>query len=74
MNECFLLGEITKIGDFRFIYGEKLIHKSAIELTLKTLKNQAIKCVAFDNVADYIYRKDFKYVCIMRIDKNKRIC
>lgn len=64
MNECFLIGKIIKRGEFRFILGDNLYNKSAIELLLKTNNNQEIRCVAFDKIADFIYHKECKYVCI----------
>ena len=64
MNECFLIGKIVKIGDFRFIRGDRLFHKSAIVLYVRTMDKQIIKCVGFDETADLISKKNFKYVFI----------
>ena len=64
MNECFLIGKIIKLGDFRFIYGDRLVHKSAIVMYVMTMNKQVIKCIGFDEIADLIFRKDFKYVLI----------
>lgn len=58
MNECFLL--VNRIDDinFKFIINRK--EKSIVKFKAKLLNNSEIEVFAFDELADYIYRKDLE--------------
>lgn len=58
MNECFLL--VNRIDDinFKFIINRK--EKSIVKFKAKLLNNSKIEVFAFDELADYIYRKDLE--------------
>ena len=71
MNEVYLLGKIIKLGEFRFIYGDVLVHKSSIKLWLKTVDKNVIECWAYDDTADRILRSDFENVMLRGEIKSK---
>ena len=58
MNDCFLL--VNRIDDinFKFIINRK--EKSIVKFKAKLLNNSKIEVFAFDELADYIYRKDLE--------------
>lgn len=64
MNKGFFIGKLIQKGDFRFILNKKKKHKSQIIGDIKLLDNTVIKFIGYDEMADYIYRKEFKYVYI----------
>ena len=54
MNLCFLLGKLVIDIEFKFIYNSK--NTSIVFLDL-ILKNKSIvRCRAYNEIADYIYR------------------
>ena len=55
MNEVFLIGEIVSNINFDFMINSK--HKSISRFKIKTLDNQILDIKAYDNQADFVYRK-----------------
>jgi len=64
MNRGFFLGKVLSIGKFKFIYGENLIHKSMIELTVELFDGNIVIFRGYDNIADYILQNEFEFVYI----------
>ena len=55
MNEAFISGEIISEIDYKFIINSK---KNALAgFKLKLGNNSVIRCIAYDEIADYCYRK-----------------
>lgn len=71
MNEVYLLGRVIEIGEFKFIYGGNLLHKSIIELVIETVSGTRIVCRGYDDVADRIFREEFGVVLIFGRLKSK---
>ncbi len=63
MNEVFIIGKVIEKGDFKFIL-KKGKHKSKIELTIKLLDGNIVTAIAYDKLADFVYRKNFELVNI----------
>ena len=55
MNQVFLIGKIITQIEFKFSINSKNI--SIASFTIKTLDNQIINVKAYNEKADYIYRK-----------------
>ena len=55
MNEVFLIGKIISDIDFNFIINDKK-RKSIAKFNMQTLDTQIIDVVAYNELADYIYR------------------
>ena len=80
MNKCFFMGKVIDISDYKFVYNSK-IHNSVISFSICTLesiyfKSEIIKLIAYDNVADYVYRfykNDDLVLCEGRLVKNMNI-
>lgn len=64
MNEVYLFGKVIKLGEFRFIYGDVLVHKSLIKLWIETTDENVIECWAYDDIADQVLRNDFEIVML----------
>ena len=60
MNEVFLIGKILSDVEFSFIINDKK-KKSIVNFEMMTLRKQTIRMVAYNDVADYVYRKCNKY-------------
>lgn len=58
MNECFLFVKRISDIDFRFVINKKA--KSMVKFKVKLLNNSTIDVFAYDEVADYIYRKNLE--------------
>lgn len=58
MNECFLFVKRISDIDFRFVINQK--EKSMVKFKAKLLNNSEIEVFAYDELADYIYRKDLE--------------
>ena len=71
MNEVYLIGKIIKLGEFRFIYGDVLVHKSLIKLWIETVDKNIIECWGYDDIADRILRNDFEMVMLRGEIKSK---
>ena len=55
MNLCILMGKIISDIEFKFIINSK--NKSIAEFEIKTLDNNIVKIYAYNEIADYCYRK-----------------
>lgn len=71
MNEVYLIGKVIKLGEFRFIYGDVLVHKSLIKLWIETTDENVIECWAYDDIADQVLRNDFNVVMLCGKIKSK---
>ena len=71
MNEVYLIGKVIKLGEFRFIYGDVLVHKSLIKLWIETADENVIECWAYDDMADPVLRHDFNVVMLCGKIKSK---
>ena len=71
MNEVYLFGKVIKLGEFRFIYGDALAHKSLIKLWIETADENVIECWAYDDIADQVLRNDFEIVMLCGKIKSK---
>lgn len=72
MNEVYLFGKVIKLGEFRFIYGDALAHKSLIKLWIETAdEKNVIECWAYDDLADQVLRNDFNVVMLCGKIKSK---
>ena len=58
MNECFLIIKRVNDIDFRFIINQK--QKSIVRFKAKLLNDSRIEVFAYDELADYIYKKDLE--------------
>ena len=56
MNEVFLMGKIISDIKFDFIINDKK-KKAIVKFEIKTLNNESIYLVAYNDIADYVYRK-----------------
>ena len=55
MNEVFLIGKVITKVDFKFIINSKRLSKA--QFSIETLEDrEIINIVAYDEMADYIYR------------------
>ena len=54
MNICFILGKVISEVEFKFIYNSKDVSISIFKIMLKN--KSTIECMAYNDVADYIYR------------------
>ena len=54
MNICFILGKVISEVEFKFIYNSKDVSISIFKIMLKN--KSTIKCMTYNDVADYIYR------------------
>ena len=59
-----MLGKVLEIGQFRFIYGKNLLHKSMMEIVVETIDNMKIVCRGYDDMADKILREEYCMVLI----------
>ena len=64
MNKCFFIGELEKKDELKFIYKEDKTHKSIIICNLKLLDGNIITVLGYDEIADYIYKKEPNLVLI----------
>lgn len=64
MNEGFFIGQVIYVDKFKFIYSQKLIHKSVISIMLRLQDGEIVNFKGFDDIADKILRNDFKFVYI----------
>ena len=55
MNECFVLGKIISLVDFKFIINGKNI--AIAQFKVKLRNNSIIKVKAYNEIADYCYRE-----------------
>lgn len=55
MNLCILLGKIVSEIEFKFILNSK--HKSIAYFDLELSNKSIVKIKAYDEVADYVYRR-----------------
>ena len=65
MNLCFLFAQIITDLQYDFFYNSKK-HISIIKFKVKE-KNNIINVIAYDDMADYIYRSFYKqdFICIL---------
>ena len=64
MNEVFLIGKVLKEVEFKFIINSIRISKA--KFSIKTVTdNEIINIVAYDEIADYVYRNVKKEDTIM---------
>lgn len=73
MNLCFLLGKVISDIEFKFIYNSKNV---SITIFYIMLKNKSIiKCKAYNEIADEIYRniKKDNYIFIEGYLKNQYV-
>lgn len=54
MNICFILGKVISKVEFKFIYNSKDVSISIFKIMLRN--KSTIECMAYNDVADYIYR------------------
>ena len=71
MNLCFLFAQIITDLQYDFFYNSKK-HISIIKFKVKE-KNNIINVIAYDDMADYIYRSFYKqdFICILGYLNNK---
>ena len=55
MNLCILMGKIISDIEFRFTINSK--NKSIVEFEIETLDCNIVKLCAYNEIADYCYRK-----------------
>ena len=55
MNLCILLGKVISEVEFKFILNGK--HKSIAYFELELMNKSIVKVKAYDEMADYVYRK-----------------
>ena len=55
MNICIVIGQIIENIDFKFILNGK--KDSIVSFKIKLLNNSVINVIAYNEVADYCYRK-----------------
>ena len=56
MNEVFIIGKVVKKEEFKFIL-RKGKNKSKIKIEIKLIDDSIVTGVAYDNIADFIFRK-----------------
>ena len=62
MNECYLIIQIISEINFKFIINQK--QKSIVIFKAKLLNDSEVTIVAYDELADYIYKNQPKNMCI----------
>ncbi len=55
MNICVLIGKIISEIEFKFVINSK--NKSIVYFDIELQNKNVVKAVAYDDKADYIYRK-----------------
>ena len=64
MNIGYFGGKVIDVGKFKFIYGNDLVHKSMIDISVLLNDGKEVKFRGYDEVADEILRNDFEFVYI----------
>lgn len=64
MNECFFLGKIVDIYNFKFIYNKTFKYKCIVKFKLELLNTEYIEILAFDELIDKVLINKFKFVYI----------
>lgn len=62
MNECYLIIQIISEINFKFIINQK--QKSIVIFKAKLLNDSELTVVAYDELADYIYKTQPINMCI----------
>ena len=73
MNDCFFIGKINKVGDFKFIFNGKGRNKAVIKIVLELVEGTIIECKGYDEIADDILRNGYEYVFINGVLKSDGI-
>ena len=64
MNIGYFGGKVIDVGKIKFIYGNDLVHKSMIDISVLLNDGKEVKFRGYDEVADEILRNDFEFVYI----------
>ena len=79
MNIVIIYGKVIEKIDFKFIYdryNNKNKHTSIAKSKIKLMNNSIVEIYGYDEMADYMYRKLKKDMCIIlegKIDSNMKI-